>query len=152
MTSRTQRPRRLRPSILDDLRLGAALRQLAGDFAVASTLTVRADPGAVTGTGLAEADLALFRVAQESLRNTEVHAAATEVDLRLRRRGARVSLTVGDNGIGLAACSQMAGSGTGFLDMWERMRSVGGNLTVRSRPSVGTVVLATVPSSAPPRP
>jgi signal transduction histidine kinase len=97
-------------------------------------------------------DLALFRVAQEALRNAEDHAAATEIDLRLCRRGARVSVTVRDNGIGLAKHFKNGGSGTGFLEMRQRMRSVGGNLAVRSRPSLGTAVVASVPTSTPPAP
>jgi len=144
--------RRLRPPLLDDVGLAAALRQLASDVSAASGITVRAYPGSIVRTGVPEADLVLYRVAQEALRNAETHAAATFVEIRLRRRLDRVSLSVRDNGIGLAGHPETNGSGKGFLEMRERLRSVEGKLTVRSRLRLGTVVVASVPTSPWPEP
>jgi two-component system NarL family sensor kinase len=139
--------RRLRPPLLDDVGLGPALRQLAVDFSAAAGIPTHAEPGDVVRVGLPEVDLVLFRVAQAALRNAEEHSAATRIDIRVRRRGARVTLTVRDDGIGLPAGSGRDGTGKGFLEMRERLRSVGGRLVVRSSAELGTVVSASVPGS-----
>jgi two-component system NarL family sensor kinase len=134
--------RRLRPPLLDDIGLGPALRQLALDFSAAAGIPTYAEPGDVVRVGLPEADLVLFRVAQAALRNAEEHSAATRVDIGLRRHGAQVTLTVRDDGIGLAADPHSVGKG--FLEMRERLRSVGGRLVVRSSAQLGTVVSASL--------
>jgi two-component system NarL family sensor kinase len=141
---------RLRPPLLDDVGLGPALKQLASDFSTRSGIAVRTSLECVSRSGLADVDLVFFRVAQEALRNAEDHSGATEVALRLRRRGGGVSLAVWDNGIGLSKHSQGEVAGTGFLEMRERLRSVGGKLTVRSGASRGTGVLASAAAPSPP--
>jgi two-component system NarL family sensor kinase len=139
--------RRLRPPLLDDVGLGPALRQLAVDFSAAAGIPTYAEPGDVVRVGLPEVDLVLFRVAQAALRNVEEHSAATRIEIRVHRRSARVTLTVRDNGIGLPAGSRRDRTGKGFLEMRERLRSVGGRLVVRSSAELGTVVSASVPGS-----
>jgi signal transduction histidine kinase len=134
--------RRLRPPLLDDVGLGPALKQLASGFSARSGIAVRTRLDGVSRSGLADVDLVFFRVAEEALRNAEDHSAATEVALRLRRRGGRVSLAVWDNGIGLSEHPQDQVAGTGFLEMRERLRAISGKLTVRSGVSRGTLVLA----------
>lgn len=137
--------RQLLPPLLDDIGLGAALRQLADDFSARSGIATFAQPVEVGGVGLPEADLALFRVAQAALRNAERHAAATRVDIGLRRIGSRISLTVRDDGIGLPTSPVRHASGTGFVEMRSRLWSLGGRLEVRSAPGKGTIVAASVP-------
>jgi len=139
--------RSLRPPLLDDVGLGPALSQLAADFGAAAGIPTYADPGDVGRIELPGADLVLFRVAQAALRNAEEHSAATIIEIRLRRRGARVTLAIRDNGIGLARTPGTRVMRTGVLEMRERLSSLGGHLVIRSRPRVGTVVLASVPSS-----
>lgn len=140
--------RGLRPPLLDDVGLGPALRQLALDFAASAGIPTSADPGDVVRIGRPGADLVLFRVAQAALHNAEEHSAATMVTIRLRPRGTRVTLAVSDNGIGWPTAPGRSGMRTGILQMRERLRSVGGQLVIRSRPRVGTVVWASVPSSS----
>ncbi len=135
----------LRPPLLDDVGLGAALRQLADDFSASSGIPTFAQPVEVGGAGLPEADLALFRVAQAALRNAENHAAATRVDIGLRQIGSRIALTVREDGIGLPAESARNASGTGFVEMRSRLRSLGGRLEVRNAADQGTIVSAYVP-------
>jgi signal transduction histidine kinase len=143
--------RRLRPSLLDDIGLGPAIRQLTAAFAARSKISVHTDLGNVVGSGGTDLDLVLFRVAQGALDNVAAHSAATEVTLRLRRRGGRLCLLVWDNGSGLSDQTEGLVSGTGFLKMRARLRSVGGTLAVRSGNGIGTVVLASaaLPSTRP---
>jgi signal transduction histidine kinase len=135
----------LRPSVLDDIGLGAALRQLTSEFAATSGVAAEGDVGTVTQARQPEVDITLYRVAEAALKNAEEHAAATAVRVRLIQRGARLILTVRDNGIGLAGHREAGSSGIGFLEMAERMRSVQGRLRVRSRVNQGTVVMASAP-------
>jgi signal transduction histidine kinase len=138
--------RLLRPSVLDDLGLEAALRQLASEFAARSGVTTESDVRTVSQGRQPEVDIALYRVAEAALRNAEEHAAATAIKVRLTLRGARLILTIRDNGIGLVSQREPGSSGIGFLEMAERMRSVQGRLRVRSRANEGTVVMASAPS------
>ncbi|MGC2191696.1 MAG: ATP-binding protein [Candidatus Dormiibacterota bacterium] len=140
--------RGLRPPLLDDVGLGPALSQLASDFAASAGIPTSADPGDVLRIARPGADLVLFRVAQAALQNAEKHSAATEVAIRLRRHGSRVTLAVSDNGIGLTRARERTSMRTGILEMRERLRSVGGQLVIRSSPHSGTLVLASVPSSS----
>ena len=139
--------RLLRPSVLDDIGLGAALRQLTSDFAATSGVATESDIRTVSQGRQPEVDIALYRVAEAALRNADEHAAATVIRVRLTQRGARLILTVRDNGIGLAPRLQPGRPGTGFLEMSERMRSVEGRLRVRSRAGEGTIVMASAPGN-----
>jgi signal transduction histidine kinase len=138
--------RLLRPSVLDDIGLGAALRQLTSAFAATSGVAAECEVGTVTQARQPEVDIALYRVAEAALRNADKHAAASAVRVRLMQRGARLILAVRDNGIGLAEHHEAGSSGVGFLEMAERIRSVQGRLRVRSRANQGTVVMASAPS------
>ncbi|MGH7643220.1 MAG: sensor histidine kinase [Candidatus Dormibacteria bacterium] len=140
--------RGLRPPLLDDLGLGAALNQLADDFSTAAGIPVAVESGDVVNVAPGGADLVLFRVAQSALRNAERHSAANRVDIRVRRRSTTITLTVRDNGIGLPNAPLLDSACTGILEMRERLRAVGGRLAIRSRLRVGTVVLASVPCEA----
>ena len=90
---------------------------------------------------------ALFRVAQEAFQNIYKHAAARDVMLGLAFETEAVVLTVEDDGIGFAPEARVPDEhgGFGLLSMAARMRSLGGDLQVTSRPGHGTVVRATLP-------
>lgn len=137
--------RLLRPSGLDDISLGAAIRQLTSEFATKSGVMVESDVRTMSRGQQPEVDIALYRVAEAALKNAEEHAAATAICVRLIQRGARVILTVRDNGIGLAEKREPGSSGSGFLEMAERICSVHGQLRVRSRVNQGTIVMASAP-------
>jgi two-component system sensor histidine kinase UhpB len=138
--------RLLRPSVLDDLGLGSALRQLTSDFAERSGITVRTDLRAVGRAQDPELDIILFRVAEEALIRVAKDESATQVDLRLRERATRIILTVRDNGERPGAPGDAECSASGFLEMRERLRSIRGQLTVRSAFQRGTVVVASAPT------
>jgi two-component system sensor histidine kinase UhpB len=128
--------RRLRPGVLDDLGLVRALRELSQTFSSQTGLPVetRLDGGAIALSR--EAELALYRVTQESLTNAARHSGASRVQLSLRRSGNRAVLSVADDGRGFDEHVD----GTGIQGMRERAVLIGGQLTIDSRPGVGTQI------------
>ncbi|MDA0163519.1 sensor histidine kinase [Solirubrobacter ginsenosidimutans] len=93
-------------------------------------------------------------ILKEALANVERYAHATRVDIHLRRLGARVVLTVADDGAGFEVpddLDQLAGGSFGLRGMRERARLAGGDLSVESEPGDGTVISVWVPAGAPPR-
>ncbi len=134
--------RQLRPTALDDLGLEAALagnvRQLADQGVDAS---FDAD-GELDVLG-ADAQLVVYRVAQEALSNAMRHAGAEHVHVGLHREGNRVALSVGDDGRGFTFDEVSRGLGIG--GMRERAMLVGGDFTIESRPGIGTRVRLLVP-------
>jgi PAS domain S-box-containing protein len=133
----------LRPTILDQLGLAAALR----DLCVQSTTQVQTVTMVETTPLPAlrdEVAIAFYRVAQEGVRNALKHSGAAQVDIELRASGPDVRLSVRDTGRGFAVGSVPL-PGLGLSGMRERMRNVGGNLTVQSVPGRGTTILVTLP-------
>jgi signal transduction histidine kinase len=96
----------------------------------------------------AEADLALYRILQNSLNNVERHAQAHHVTMHLTKPNGFVQLTVKDDGIGFDP-DQTAlgeeGQGLGLLRMRERAASVHGSLSVKSAPNAGTEMEMCIP-------
>lgn len=140
--------RALRPSILDDLGLVPAIRSEASAFAQRSGVAARMwGPSSIRVA--AEVELALFRVAQEALRNVERHASATRVSVRLMDRESTIWLVVRDDGRGPgelpAAAGLLADGRLGVVGMEERTRLVGGDFTLRDAKPHGTLVCVAVP-------
>ena len=131
----------LHPSSLS-FGLGPALDRLIetiGEEGLAVTPVVYQGP-----TGLdKQAELALFRIAQESLRNIRRHANVNLAELSLSRAEGHVVLEVRDQGTGFQ--SNAARGGIGLHSMRERMALVGGTASVQSQPGRGTTVRASVP-------
>jgi PAS domain S-box-containing protein len=135
----------LRPSMLDDLGLVAALEWAAEDF--------QARTGTKCGVSLPEEDIALdqeratalFRIFQETLTNIARHAAATEVNGRLSNQDGVLLLEVRDNGKGVNQEQLCAPTSLGILGMRERALLLGGDLTITGAPGQGTVVSARIP-------
>jgi signal transduction histidine kinase len=143
-----QLSRLLRPQVLDDLGLEAALhwlvRTVEGNGNLRIELTIEKLPKL-------DADLQtlLFRVAQEALANVVRHAQANEALLRLASRGGRVMLTIWDDGIGFeprtAAASASEGRSAGLSGMRERARLYGGDVQIESGEDIGTRLRASFP-------
>lgn len=134
----------IHPRVLDDLGIEAALSWLGRTTGERTDLTIAVH--ASGGTGLrTETEWALYRVAQESLRNVERHARAEHVTVRLTREDGAVRLEVIDDGIGFnVANAEARRPGMGLFSVRERMALVNGSLHVDSTPGAGTRVLATV--------
>lgn len=135
---------RMHPAVLDHLGLPAALVQLGAEFDQQG-LKVRVDISLAGDSISRNVATALFRVAQEALRNTARHAGVTEAVLRLHREGNGVLLEVEDAGTGFDTTSRSARAGLGLTSLGERMRLVHGRLSIRSEPGVGTRVTAWAP-------
>jgi two-component system, NarL family, sensor histidine kinase UhpB len=134
--------RQLRPTALDDLGLTAALAAHVTDLERRTGIEASFETqGDVPGIG-AEAQLVLYRVAQEAISNAARHSGAQRVRVRLRRDGELVMLTVSDDGRGFSF--DEAGGGLGIAGMRERALLVGGELEIESRPGSGTTVRLTI--------
>jgi PAS domain S-box-containing protein len=135
----------LRPSVLDDLGLAAALRWYVDRFARTTHLEVRVSVDPVPPLE-PELETACFRVAQEALTNVARHARARRVWLDLKVLPEGVDLAVRDDGIGFdvrtARERAIGGASMGLLGMQERVSLVDGEFDVRSTPEGGTEVRA----------
>jgi signal transduction histidine kinase len=89
----------------------------------------------------------LYRVAQEALKNAEKHSGAHRVHVELAATSDAVSLCVSDSGRGFSSAETESGPGLGLMSMAERVRSVGGELSIQSDINRGTRVEASVPLS-----
>ncbi|MFC9619995.1 HAMP domain-containing sensor histidine kinase [Streptomyces sp. NPDC056930] len=136
--------RRLRPGVLEDLGLASALRALTADFRTAGvTVRYQLDAGLA---GLApEAELVIYRVAQEALANAARYSHADCIDLELRHQmPGVVDLMVRDNGHGL----RDAAEGSGIRGMRERALLIGARFVIETTPEGGTAVRLRVPTTA----
>jgi two-component system sensor histidine kinase UhpB len=136
---------RLRPEALDDFGLRTALATLASTFADRVGLRVRARVTPELPALSREHELAIYRVAQESLTNVARHAGASLVELDLERSNGALVLEVRDDGAGLNGTIQADGAGGGIRGMRERALLVGGRLDLGRGDPRGTVVRLTVP-------
>ncbi|HCF99283.1 MAG TPA: hypothetical protein DEV93_01915 [Chloroflexi bacterium] len=143
----------LRPTILDDAGLEAALEWVAAEYERESHGAAFVDTRVADDIELtAEIEVALFRIAQEALTNSGKHAGATTVWIRLRFEERIAVLTIEDNGRGFDPTSVPRPTRDGRLGMYgmrERATLFGGTLTVTTSPGKGTVVRATLPLPAP---
>jgi len=145
MTELLALARQLRPTALDDLGLVAAIEgqvdRLGGE--IATSLDVAGDFSDLGD----DAQLVVYRVAQEALSNAARHSGAGRVEVRLRRTdGGGVALEVADDGRGFAFDESQRGLGIG--GMRERALLIGAELEIESRPGHGTTVRLTVPGES----
>ncbi len=144
--------RGLRPAVLDDLGLEPAIRSLVEEAGERTDIDVSfAVEGAVRRLEQT-AELALFRIAQEALRNMARHSSAAHGRVVLLYLDDEVVLAVTDDGVGFRPpetyFDQIEAGQLGLLGMQERARIVGGSLQIESRRGTGTTVVATVPQAA----
>ncbi len=136
----------MHPRVLDDLGLAAALEWLARQARAQGTMDVQVTSCEFDPPLPPSVAAALYRVAQEALRNAGRHADAHRVAVRLRHDGTVAVLEVEDDGVGFdVALAEERRPGMGLFSMRERVGLVNGRLTVRSIPRRGTRVVATVP-------
>ena len=139
----------LRPPMLDDMGLPAALEWYGKQFSARTGLEVsivadrarKLDP---------QSEIVLFRIAQEALSNVARHASARHVDVKLGSSKGEQILSISDDGVGVDAREERrsAADGFGIVTMRERARAIGGRLEVRRRPEGGTSVIVRVKSTA----
>ncbi len=138
----------LRPTILDDLGLVAALESQVQQFMRATGITCRLhvllDDEAQGPTR--EQATALFRIVQEALTNVSRHARATRVNIVLERRDEDLVLEVRDNGVGIDAEAVAKPQALGLLGMRERAALVNGQVEISGPPGKGTVLIVRIPA------
>jgi signal transduction histidine kinase len=139
----------LRPPVLDDLGLAAALHAVAADFGERSAIATRFDTAGSLPTLGDDSELALFRVLQEALANVARHADARSVAVELRGDAAGVSLAVIDDGRGFDPAASADFGRMGLVGMQERMAAVGGRLVVDAAPGRGARLVAQLPAHGP---
>jgi two-component system, NarL family, sensor histidine kinase UhpB len=138
--------RQLRPTALDDLGLVAATAGQVEQLAHGEIAAEFSAEGDFSDLG-DDAQLVVYRVAQEGLSNATRHSGAAHVGVRLRRRGdGGVELEVADDGRGFAF--DESEGGLGLAGMRERALLIGGELTIESRPGRGTTVRLLVPGES----
>lgn len=140
----------LHPPMIDEAGLASAARWYIDGFGERSRTKVSLDITEEIGRLPAQMELALFRILQEALTNVHRHAKASSVAVRLARAKDDVVLEIADNGRGMPPevlrrfVENGAGTGVGLTGMCERVRELGGKLTVDSN-STGTSLRVSVP-------
>jgi PAS domain S-box-containing protein len=141
----------LRPSLLDDLGLAAALRWYADRYALRSGIAAEVSGDFQIGRIPHDIETACFRIAQEALTNSARHAAATRAWVHIERQNGQLCLTIRDNGSGFDAETYLNGvssaSALGLRGMQERALAVRGQVEINSSPAKGTQVVVRVPLS-----
>jgi signal transduction histidine kinase len=135
----------LRPTLLDDIGLFAALRwQLKETCGRAGLKCIESYPEDEPKFN-SEAAIALFRIAQEAFTNILKHSAATSMDITLNINSEKIIMQISDDGKGIPAGRLVAVGSHGMASMRHRVRALGGRLDVRSSPAGGTSLLAQIP-------
>ncbi|MGE5311441.1 MAG: ATP-binding protein [Nitrospirota bacterium] len=135
----------LRPGILDDLGLAAAIEWQAGEFEKRTGIPCRVQVSPEDITLDRDRSTTVFRIFQEALTNVARHAHATEVAVSLEQGEARVNLTVVDNGRGITEKELSSSKSFGLLGIRERVRFLGGDIVIEGRPKKGTTVRVAIP-------
>lgn len=137
----------LRPTILDDFGLDAALRSLTESFSQRTGIEVRYKSDLDSRRLRDDAETNLFRIAQEALTNVARHAQATSVTVELLSRGNEVSLAIRDNGQGFDSKRNTGAAGLGMAGMKTRAQGCGGKLQVETSSGKGLKIEVTCPAA-----
>jgi signal transduction histidine kinase len=135
----------LRPSILDDLGLVAAIEWQCQDFQKRTGIPCTCVTSADDIVMKPEPATALFRICQEALTNTARHAQATAVTIKLESRRDSLWLMVADNGLGIPNTKVLDRQSLGLIGMKERVALFGGEITIQGNPGEGTTITACLP-------
>ena len=137
--------RQLHPSVLERIGLNQAMEELCDEFTRRKGLATRFYGGDIPASLPAASALCLYRVAQESLRNIVRHARAAHATVLLSSTHGRLQLSIEDDGVGFDRKTVDAKGRLGLVSMRERVRLVGGSLTICSEPGHGTRIELDVP-------
>jgi two-component system sensor histidine kinase UhpB len=138
----------LRPLILDDLGLNAAIEWLARDAARRLGIEVTVHLGSEDPPLAQGADIALYRMVQEALTNVGRHSGASDVHIELDQSDGELRLTVRDNGTGFPDRSLRQEGRYGLLGMRERALALGGRLDIDTPPGGGGRITVHLPLAA----
>ena len=135
----------LRPAILDDLGLSAALEWMLESFTARTRITHEFHCPARLPNFSPETSTALFRIVQESLTNVSRHSHATQVVVEMQQHANDILLSVTDNGQGMDEQVLTTSNRLGLLGMRERSVMLGGQFNITSRAGAGTRVEVRIP-------
>jgi PAS domain S-box-containing protein len=136
---------RLRPSLLDLLGPVASIERLCRELSDRHNLEIQFVHHSIPEQIPKDVTLCLYRITQEALRNVVKHSAAAEAEVELLGHGDRIELSITDCGVGFSPESAQRTPGLGLITMQERLRLVGGQLSVESEPSHGTRIRVRIP-------
>jgi signal transduction histidine kinase len=137
--------RKLHPSIIDDLGLAKAIQSESAAFTKREGIDVTFRHEAVPEKLPKDITLALFRVIQESLRNIARHSQAKSVYILVNCSENTINLSISDSGVGFDPLLMQNKVGLGLVSMRERVKLIGGTISVDSEPGEGTVINVCVP-------
>jgi len=134
----------LRPEIIDDLGIEAAIAWYSKEFAERNKISVflDIDPGLSIST---DTSLVLFRILQESLTNIARHSHATRVDIKLNKIENSVQFIISDNGVGINESELKSKKSFGIIGMNERTTLLGGTFKIYRGYNCGTVIKLNFP-------
>jgi two-component system CheB/CheR fusion protein len=140
----------LRPAVLDDVGLSAALPVFVREWSQHSRVPAEYQSGGISSGLLSpDAELVFYRVAQEALTNVAKHADASRVDVMLEARDGSVLLVVEDDGVGFDPADQHNRErGIGLAGMHERASLISASLQIESAPGEGTSIFLRCPAAA----
>lgn len=135
----------LRPAMLDDLGLTAAIEWLTEDYSRRYGIRMNV---AVEGMEIeleSAAATALFRMVQEALTNVARHSQASTVTVTIKSDDRELFVEIHDNGQGISLADQQKRNSFGLIGMQERVILLGGKITIGGKPGVGTTIFIAVP-------
>ncbi len=135
----------LRPAVLDDLGLSAAIEWQANEFQQRTGIECQLDSNLEDIYIDKECATAMFRIFQESLTNIARHADATIVNIKLEEDSERLLLQLTDNGKGIKEEELIGTKSLGILGMQERARLIGGTIHINGQAQQGTSVTVQIP-------
>lgn len=134
----------LRPGILDDLGLMAAIEWYSQEFEERTGITCKLELVDIQ-YNKKSLDITLYRIFQEALTNIIRHAQATEVVVKLSQTAKSVTLQVKDNGVGIAREKIKSFKSLGLMGINQRAQQLGGEFKIISKPRQGATMLVTIP-------
>lgn len=137
--------RELRPSVLDNLGLSAAIQWQAGTYEKQGDLLQEVLVDCDDVEVGPEKTTQLFRIFQECMTNVIRHSKATKVKISLKEEKGKLVLKISDNGIGISREKKFNLKSLGLIGMHERVRRLNGNLIIRGIPNRGTSVIVNIP-------
>jgi PAS domain S-box-containing protein len=137
--------RELRPDVLDDLGLAAALKHEAARWQNRTGIACQLSAPEPPPSPSPDVATTVFRIFQEALTNVARHAEATKVEVDLREADGQIVLHVSDNGKGIRPADLEDTKSLGLLGMKERAEALGGQVTFQNQAPRGTIVMLRLP-------
>ena len=135
----------LRPGILDELGMVAAIEWLAKEFKRGTGISCKVSERGADQLSDPALSTAIFRIVQEALTNVSRYAAASKVEVSLEKKGDTLIVEVRDNGIGIMEGKIFDPESLGLVGIRERVLLLGGEATISGKPGDGTLVRVVLP-------